>query len=136
MSALKAGDSLRKDVLRLTLSKVATAEKAGKTAVTFSDAQVEALIRTEIKVRKAQAEQYRELGKSERADRELAEATVLEEYLPKQLTDSELAEVVAEAVALAASDTNFGAVMKLAVARVSGRADGKRVSAAVKTALG
>jgi uncharacterized protein YqeY len=135
ITALKAGDAFRKNTLRLAISEIEKEEKGGKTAVEFTDAQVENTLRTAIKRRRETAETYRERGVPERAASEEAEAELLGAYLPKQLSDAELEAIAVAAVTEAGDGAPFGLVMKATVATVAGRADGKRVSAAVKAAL-
>ena len=91
----------------------------------------------EAKKRREAAEAFDGAGRAELADRERAEGTVLDRYLPSQLGDEELAELVAAAIAEsgATSPRDIGAVMKLVQPRVAGRADGKRISDEVRRRL-
>lgn len=129
-SAMKSGDRERVTTLRLVLSELQKAEKEG-------DADELAVLRRERKRRHEAAEAYREAGREELAAAEEAEAAVIEEYLPAELDDEALAAIVDEAIAEtgASSPADMGSVMKAAMARVDGRADGSRVSAAAKKAL-
>jgi uncharacterized protein YqeY len=90
-----------------------------------------------IKQRKDSVDQYKKGGRPELADNESAEIAILEGYLPRQLTDPELAALVQESVAAsgAKGPKDMGAVMKVLMPKVAGRAEGKRVSEAVKGAL-
>ncbi|MEC4014976.1 GatB/YqeY domain-containing protein [Streptomyces sp. H27-D2] len=138
--AMKARDTLRSSTLRLTLSAITNEEVAGKTARELSDDEVLKVITREAKKRRESAEAFEQGGRAESAAQELAEGEVLAEYLPKQLSDEELNALVAEAVAEAvAAGTEgpraIGAVMKLANAKVAGRAEGGRVAAEVKRLL-
>lgn len=103
----------------------------------LSDEVVIAVLSTEVKRRKEAAAAFADAGRSEQADNELAEAALYEAYLPAQLEDDELRDLVAGAIAEvgAASPKDIGMVMKAVMANVAGRADGSRVSAMVKDAL-
>lgn len=129
-SAMKAGDRERVATLRLVLSELQKAEKEGET-----DEVV--VLRRERKRRHEAATAYREAGRNELADAEEAEAGVIEAYLPAELSDDELREIVVEAVSETGAEgqADMGAVMKAAMARVDGRADGGRVSAVAREVL-
>ncbi|GHF28510.1 GatB/YqeY domain-containing protein [Streptomyces morookaense] len=139
-TAIKARDELRSSTLRLTLSAIGYEETAGKVARELPDDEVLKVITREAKKRREAADAFEKGGRAEQAERERAEGEVLADYLPKQLSDEELAAVVAEAVAEAKAGgaegpKAMGAVMKLANAKVAGRAEGGRVAAAVKQLL-
>lgn len=135
--SMKARDELRTATLRMVLTAIGTEEVAGKTArVLTGDEELKVLAR-EAKKRREAAEAFRSGGAEDRAARELAEEEVLSTYLPAQLSDAELAELVAAAVAESGAQgpQAMGAVMKVVNPRVAGRADGGRVAAAVRAAL-
>ncbi|MFJ8444151.1 GatB/YqeY domain-containing protein [Kitasatospora griseola] len=136
-AAIKARDELRSSTLRLTLASVTSAEVAGTTKRELSDDEVLHVIGKEAKKRREAAEAFEGAGRTEQAARERAEGEVLATYLPQQLTDEELAAIVAAAVAEsgASGPQGMGAVMKLVRPKVEGRAEGGRVAAAVKAAL-
>ncbi|MFK0192426.1 GatB/YqeY domain-containing protein [Kitasatospora sp. NPDC090308] len=136
-AAIKARDELRSSTLRLTLSAITGAEVAGEEKRTLSDDEVQQVIGREAKKRREAATAFEGAGRVEQAARERAEGEVLAEFLPKQLTDEELAAVVAAAVAESgvSGPQGMGAVMKLVRPQVEGKADGGRVAAAVKAAL-
>ena len=136
-TAMKARDELRTATLRMALTAIKNEEVAGGEARELDDAAVLKVLAREGKKRRESAEAYTGAGRQELADRELAEGAVLEEYLPVQLSDAELDELVRAAVAEAGatSPQQMGAVMKLVTPRVAGRAEGGRVAAAVKKAL-
>ncbi|QKW20354.1 GatB/YqeY domain-containing protein [Kitasatospora sp. NA04385] len=136
-AAIKARDELRSSTLRLTLSAVTSAEVAGEEKRVLSDDEVLQVIGKEAKKRREAATAFEGAGRAEQAARERAEGEVLAEFLPKQLSDEELAAVVAAAVAEsgASGPQGMGAVMKLVRPQVEGKADGGRVAAAVKAAL-
>jgi uncharacterized protein len=129
-SALKAGDRERVHALRLIADALQKAEKDNG-----GDA-VEVLQR-ERKRRLEAAEAYRDGGRADAAEAEEREADVIASYMPEQLSDQELREIVGDAVAEsgASSPQEMGKVMGLVMPQVKGRADGKRVSAAVKEML-
>ncbi|MFG3284175.1 GatB/YqeY domain-containing protein [Streptomyces sp. NPDC048111] len=139
-TAMKARDELRSSTLRLTLTAVAKEEVAGTSARELSDDEVLKVIAKEAKKRREAAEAFDKGGRAESAARELAEGEILDAYLPKQLSDDELAGIVAEAVeqaraAGAEGPRAMGAVMKIVNPKVAGLADGGRVAAAVKQRL-
>ena len=129
VAAMKERAELRLSVLRMLKAEFqrAQADKGRAAELTEDDAQM--LVRRLIKQRKEAAEQYRAAGAAERAEAELAEAAVLEVYLPAQLGDAELDALVAEAAkeAGAASPRDMGKLMRILMPRVAGRADGNRV---------
>ncbi|UTI62426.1 GatB/YqeY domain-containing protein [Paraconexibacter antarcticus] len=129
-TAMKAGDRDRVGALRLVLSELQKAAKDGS-------ADEQAVLRRERKRRVEAAAAFRDNGRIELAEAEEAEATIIEAYLPAELGDDELREIVRAAVAEAGatSPKDMGAVMKAAMPRIAGRADGKRVSALVNETL-
>ena len=136
-TAMKARDELRTATLRMALTAVKTEEVSGGAARELADDEVLKVLAREAKKRRESATAYTDAGRAELAEREDAERVVLEEYLPSQLSDEELAALVAAAVAEAGatSPQQMGAVMKLVTSPVSVRAEGGRVAAAVKKAL-
>lgn len=135
--AMKSRDELRTATLRMTLAAITTEEVAGKQARQLSDDEVMRVITREAKKRREAAEAFAAGGRTELAERERAEGGVLDEYLPRQLDDAELTDLVRTAVAEAgaAEPRQMGAVMKLVQPRVAGRADGRRVSDEVRRQL-
>lgn len=129
-SAMKSADRERAGALRLVLSELQKAAKEG-------DSDELAVLRRERKRRLDAAEQYRGGGRSELADKEESEADLIQSYLPAELGDAELERIVADAIAEtgASEPKDMGTVMKVAMGKVQGRADGKRVSAQVREAL-
>jgi uncharacterized protein len=130
-TALKAGERERAGALRMVLSELQKAHKEGS-------ADELAVLRRERKRRLDAAEQFRGAGRSELADQEESEARLIEGYLPAELADEELQNMVSAAIQeTGASDPkDMGQVMKVVMAQAAGRADGKRVSAQVREALG
>lgn len=139
-TAIKARDELRSSTLRLTLTAIQKEEVAGTEARELSDGEVEKIIAREAKKRREAADAFEKGGRGDSAERERAEGEVLADYLPKQLTDDELEQLVAAAVAEAKGagaegPRAMGAVMKIVNPQVAGRAEGGRVAAVVKKLL-
>lgn len=130
-TALKTGEKERVDALRLVLSELQKAAKDGN-----DDEQ--AILRRERKRRLESAKAFRDGDRPELAAKEESEAELIAAYLPAELGDDELRSIVEAAVAEAGatSPKDMGQVMKAAMPKVGGRADGKRVSAIVKEVLG
>ncbi len=133
-TAMRARDELTTSTLRLALAAVRTAEVAGKQARELSDDDVLAVLVKEAKKRREAATAFADAGRAEQAAKEAAEGDIIERYLPAQLGDAELAEIVAGALA-AAGTTAMGPAMKAAQAAVAGRAEGGRVAAEVRRQL-
>jgi uncharacterized protein YqeY len=141
-SAMKSQDKLRTATLRMLLAAVRNEEVAGKESRELTDADVLKVLARESKKRGEAAEIYTQNGRGELAANEHAEARIIDEYLPTPLTDAELADVVDTAMAQVAeqigerpSIKQMGQVMKAATAIAAGKADGARLSAAVKSRL-
>ena len=137
-AAMKARDELTTATLRMALTAITNEEVAGKAARELSDDEVLRVLTREGKKRREAAEAYESAGRAELAAREQAEGEVLARYLPAQLNDTELSELVRAAIgeAGASSPRDMGAVMKIVQPKVAGRADGKRVSDEVRRQLG
>jgi uncharacterized protein YqeY len=142
VTALKAKDTTKLATLRMVLAAVTNEEVAGKEARELTDEEVQRVLTREAKKRKEAAEAFDSAGRTEQAATERAEADVISEYLPKQLTDDELAALVDDAIAEvtaqvggAPTQKQMGLVMKAANAKVAGRAEGGRVAATVRTRL-
>jgi uncharacterized protein YqeY len=129
-TAMKAGEKDKVGALRLVLSELQKAAKEGN-----DDEQ--AILRRERKRRLESATAFREAGRVELAEGEESEAAVIQAYLPAELGDEELKQIVADAIAEtgASSPKDMGGVMKAAMEKTGGRADGKRVSALAREAL-
>jgi uncharacterized protein YqeY len=141
-TAMKNRDRTRVATLRMALTGVATEEVSGEEARELTDDEVMRVINREMRKRKEAAEAFAGAGRAEQAQAELDEAEVLAEYLPRQLPDEELEALVAQAVAevteqlgAAPGQKQMGQVMKVAGAKVAGRAEGARVAAAVRARL-
>ena len=129
-SAMKAGERERVSALRLVLSELQKADKDG-------DADELAVLRRERKRRREAAEAYREAAREDLAEGEDFEAQLIEQYLPADVSDEELDELVRRAVAETGADSprDMGKVIKHVMAAADGRADGRRVSTKAKEAL-
>jgi len=136
-SAMRSKDELRMATIRMALTSITNAEVAGTTARELSDDEVIAVLVKEAKKRREAAQAFRDGGRSNRAEREDAEAAVLADYLPEPLSDDELARLVDAAIAESGAESprDMGKVMKLVQPQVAGRADGSTVAAAVKARL-
>ncbi|WP_156755007.1 GatB/YqeY domain-containing protein [Actinokineospora pegani] len=141
-AAMKAREKTRVATLRMALAAITTAEVAGTEAVQLTDDEVLKVLTREVKKRKEASTAFADAGRTEQAQLELDEAEVLSEYLPQQLDEAVLADLVAQAVAEvteqlgeAPGPRQMGQVMKVANTKVAGRAEGGRVAAAVKAKL-
>ncbi|UYM24576.1 GatB/YqeY domain-containing protein [Streptomyces albus] len=139
-AAIRDRAELRSATLRLTLAAITKEEVAGKQARELSDDEVQKVIAREAKKRREAADAFGQAYRTEQAEREKAEGELLAEYLPKQLSDEELGQIVAQAVeearaAGAEGPRAMGQVMKIVNPKVVGRAEGGRVSALVKRQL-
>ena len=140
-AAIRAQDELTMATLRMALSAITNAEVSGKQARQLSDDEVVVVLTSEAKKRREAAESFDGAGATDRADRERAELGVLQRYLPEQLSEDEIKQIVVDAVAAVAADGTtgpaaMGAVMKVVTPQTRGRADGGQVAALVKAALG
>ncbi|MET7945254.1 GatB/YqeY domain-containing protein [Micromonospora sp. NPDC005324] len=136
-SALKARDELTTSTLRMALAAVGTAEVAGKVKRELTDDEVLAVLTKEAKKRREAATAFADAGRAEQAAKESAEGEVLDRYLPKQLSDAELTELVSGALAAGGfTGAQMGPAMKAAQAAVAGQAEGGRVAAEVRRQLG
>ncbi len=129
-SAMKAGERQRVGALRLVLSELQKAAKEG-------DGDELTVLRRERKRRLEAAGQFRDGGRPELAEQEESEARLIERYLPAQLDDDELDQIVTAAITEtgATGARDMGPVMKLVMDRAAGRVDGKRASARVRERL-
>lgn len=134
-AALRARDELRLGTLRMLLAAIQNEEVAGKSARELTDDEVLAVLTREAKKRREAAEAFEAAGRGELAAKERAEGTIVAAYLPAPLDDTELREIVAEALNDSGA-TAMGPAMKAANAAVAGRAEGGRVAAEVRHQLG
>ena len=136
-SAMRARDQVRSGTLRMALAAMTNEEVSGTEARELSDDEVLKVLAKEAKKRKEASAAYTDAGRPELAAKEDAELAILEAYLPAQLSDEELAAIVAAAIEStgATGMQQMGQVMKVASPVVAGRADGGRVAALVKASL-
>ena len=134
-AAMRSGDALRRDTLRMAESAVYNAEKRDRR--TYTDDEVASVLAREVKTRRESVEAFRKGAREDLATKEEAEIAILSGYLPEQLSDSEVAALVAEAIAAtgAAGPRDMGKAMGWLAPRTRGRADGRVVSQAVAKAL-
>ena len=139
-TAMKARDELRSGTLRMVLSAVTNAEVAGKEARELSDDDIVGVLSTESKKRREAATAFKDAGRTAMADKELAEAEVINQYLPEQMSEQEIADLVTSAIAqTGAADEGMkamGKVMGVVSPQTRGRADGGAVAAEVRRQLG
>ena len=136
-TAMKARDEVTVRTLRMALTSVSREEVAGTTARELSDDEVLTVLTREAKRRREAAEAFAAAGRDEQAEAERAEGAVLDAYLPAQLSDAELGELVTAAIEETGASTprDMGQVMKVLTPRIAGRAEGGRVAAEVRRRL-
>lgn len=138
-TSMKARDTERSGTLRMLMTAIGNAEVAGKEKVELTDEQVLAVLTTEAKKRREAAAAFDEGGRTEMAEKERTELAVIVDYLPEQLTEDEIARIVADAVAKTGAAGEgmraMGKVMGVVQPQVKGRADGGLVAAEVKKQL-
>ena len=134
-AAMRSGDTLRRDVLRMVQNTIYNTEKAKK--VTLSEDEITGVVAREVKTRRESVEAFRKGGREDLATKEEAEIAILTDYLPAALTDDELRALVDDAVAAtgAASARDMGKVMGWLSPKIRGRADGKVASGLVAQVL-
>ena len=137
VSAMKAKETVRLASLRAIKAAIMLAKTAEGATGEITDPEIIKIIQKLVKQRKESAQQYTDAGRPELAENELAEAAVMEVYLPKQLSEAELeaelAKIIAEVGATKPQD--MGKVMGVATKKLAGLADGRAISAAVKKLL-
>ena len=133
--AMRGGDTLRRDVLRMASSAAYNAEKRNGRPLT--EDELLAVLSREVKTRRESVEAFRAGGREDLASKEEAEIAILSEYLPQPLSEAEISALVHEAIEAtgAGSARDMGKVMGWLSARTLGRADGKHVSELVVEAL-
>jgi uncharacterized protein YqeY len=138
-TAIKARDSLRSSTLRMVLTSITNAEVAGKESRELSDEDVLGVLTSESKKRREAAEAFADAGRDEQAEKEKAEAAVIADYLPEQLSADEVDALVAETIEELGVRGDgmkaMGRVMGVLTPKTKGRADGGVVAAAVRREL-
>jgi uncharacterized protein len=134
-AAMRSGDVLRRDTLRMAQSAIYNLEKSRRS--TLSEDDVMGVIVREVKTRRESVEAFRKGGREDLAAKEEAEIAILQDYLPQALTEDELRTLVRDGIAAtgAASARDLGKVMGWLSPRIRGRADGKVASELVARAL-
>ena len=135
--SMKERDEMRLGTLRMLKAALQVAQVEKGKGNDLSDDEVLAVVQRLIKQRREASEQYRSHGVADRADQELAEAAILEGYMPEQLGDAELLSLARQAAleSGAKSPRDMGKVMGFLMPRVKGRAEGNRAKAAVTEVL-
>ncbi len=136
--AMRAGEQARLDTIRMLRAELLKLKKDGSGRTEISDEEVIKVLNSYAKKVKESVEQFTSGGRAEMAAQAAAELKIVEAYLPQQLSEEELAALVKDAVAAsgAAGPKELGKAMKEATAKAAGRVDGKRLSEAVRMALG
>jgi uncharacterized protein YqeY len=139
-AAIKSRDEVRSSTLRMVLTAVTNAEVAGKQQRELSDDDIVGVLSTEAKKRREAAEAFADAGRDESATKERAEAAVIADYLPAQLSEDEISALVTETIdGLGVRGDGMkamGRVMGTLTPQVKGRADGGAVAAEVRRQLG
>ena len=135
--SMRDRNELRSGTIRMVLTAIKNEEVSGKEARELSDAEVITVLSREAKKRREAAEAFEQAGAKERADIEKAEGEIIATYLPAQLSESEIKDLITAAIAEtgASGPQQMGLVMKSIQPKFAGRADGGLVSSLVKAAL-
>jgi len=135
--AIRSRDELQSGTIRMLLAAITNEEVAGKAAKVLSDAEIITVLSREAKKRREAVEAYTQAKREDLANKEMAEAAVIAQYLPKQLSEDEIKKLIQEAIAStgATGPSGMGLVMKQLQPKIAGKADGGLVSALVKAAL-
>lgn len=139
-TAMKSKDKVRLETVR-SIKKVLIEKEStirGEGQETLTEAQELEILIQLAKQRRDSIEQYQKAGREDLAEQEKAELAIIEEYLPKQLTDEEVSVIIDEIIAQAGANSakDMGKVMGPAMQRLKGQADGKKVQEFVKAKLG
>ena len=136
-ASMRSRDEVRTGTIRMVLTAITNEEVAGKEVRILVDAEIISVLSREAKKRREAAEAFDSAGSKDRAELERKEGEIIAEYLPAQLSEAELKEMIAAAIAEsgATGPAGMGLVMKVLSPKLAGRADGAAVSAAVKAAL-
>ena len=135
--AIKSRNTVVAETIRMVLTAITNEEVAGKEKKELSDAEIITVLTREAKKRREAAEAFEAGGRADRAAAERAEGEVIASYLPEQLSETEIKNLIAETIAAvgAAGPSDMGKVMGSLKAKVAGKADGALVSSLVKEAL-
>ena len=135
--AIRSRDELKSGTIRMVLTAITNEEVSGKEARTLSEPELITVLSREAKKRREAAEAFSEGGRADRAEREKLEGEFIITYLPAQLSEAEIKELISAAIAEtgATGPAGMGQVMKIISPKIAGKADGGTVSALVKAAL-
>ena len=135
--AIRGRDEITSGTIRMVLTAITNEEVAGKEARVLSDEEVITVLSREGKKRREAAEAFENAGRADKAALEKSEGEVIAKYLPAQLSDADIAAIIAEAIAStgAQGPGDMGKVMGAVKPKIAGKADGGLVSALVKAAL-
>lgn len=135
--AIRGRDEITSGTIRMVLTAITNEEVAGKEARVLSDEEVITVLSREAKKRREAAEAFENAGRADKSALEKSEGEVIAKYLPAQLSEADIAAIIAEAIAStgAQGPGDMGKVMGAIKAKIAGKADGGVVSALVKAAL-
>jgi len=133
--AMRARDEVKMSTLRLVLTAIKKREKEARSLL--EDQEVISVVTTQIKQRRESIEQYRQAGREDLAQTEESELQILQGYMPEQVSEEEISNTLDEIIAEvgAASMKDIGTVMKAAMAKLAGKAEGGAINAMVKEKL-
>ena len=136
--AIRSRAEVKAGTIRMLLAAITTEEVSGKAARVLTDAEIITVLSREAKKRREAVEAYVAAKRTDLADKEKAEGDVISEYLPAQLSEDEIKNLIADAIAEtgASGPAGMGQVMKVLSPKIAGKADGGLVSGLVKAALG
>ena len=135
--AIRARDEVKSGTVRMLLTAITNEEVAGKTAKVLTDPEIITVLSRESKKRREAVDAYTEAKREDLANKEKAEGVIIAQYLPEQLSETEIKKMIADAIAEtnAAGPAGMGLVMKVLQPKIAGKADGGFVSGLVKAAL-
>lgn len=135
--AIRARDEVKSGTVRMLLTAITNEEVAGKTAKVLTDAEIITVLSRESKKRREAVDAYAEAKREDLANKEKAEGVIIAQYLPEQLSETEIKKMIADAIAEtnASGPAGMGLVMKVLQPKIAGKADGGLVSALVKASL-
>ena len=135
--AIRSRDELKSGTIRMVLTAITNEEVAGKQARTLTEPELIIVLSREAKKRREAAEAFTDGGRLDRAEREKLEGELITTYLPRQLSNDELKQLISAAIIQsgAIGPSGMGQVMKIISPEIVGKADGGTVSALVKAAL-
>ncbi len=135
--AIRSRDELSSGTIRMVLTAITNEEVSGKSARVLTDAEIITVLSRESKKRREAAEAFADAGRPDRAEQETNEGKVISKYLPEQLSEDAIKQMIADAIAEtgATGPSGMGQVMKSIQPKIAGKADGGLVSTLVKAAL-